>query len=313
MKNFLEKYFNKTEKIIVWCSAWADSMYLVYKILETNFAKNLVVCYFNHNLRTESLEEVKFLENLAKEKWFLIEIWDAKLKEIHEKFYKSISIEELARQKRYEFFNAILNIYQTDKIILAHHLDDKIETFFFNLARWSKISGLINMQEKSWAILRPLLKMEKNEILEYLEKNNLEYKIDKTNFENNFSRNKLRNLIIPKFWEINENYKKNISNFMEYLEEVKNLLDFQVLEFLRKYEKNFFLISDFNSLPFLLQKEVIKYLFFVANWNSTIWLSSANIDEIIKFINWKNNKTKKEIKNLKLFKDNKKIFYENIW
>ena len=309
MEKFLEKYFKKDEKVIVWCSAWPDSMFLVYKILETKFAKNLVICYFNHNLREEALEEERFLEDLAKEKWFQIEIWDAKIKELKEKFYKSISLEELARQKRYEFFNAILNIYNSDKILLAHHLDDKIETFFFNLVRGSKISWLVNMKEKSWVILRPLLNISKKEILEFLEKNNLSYKIDKTNFENDFARNKLRNLIIPKFSEINEKYKQNISNFMDYLDEIKDLLDLEVKNFLEKFDWKYFLIEDFNSLPNLIQKEVIRYIFFISNWNSTIWLTSKNIDEVIKFINWKNNKTKKEIKQMKLSKENKKILY----
>ena len=309
MEKFLEKYFKKDEKVIVWCSAWPDSMFLVYKILETKFAKNLVICYFNHNLREEALEEERFLEDLAKEKWFQIEIWDAKIKELKEKFYKSISLEELARQKRYEFFNAILNIYNSDKILLAHHLDDKIETFFFNLVRGSKISWLVNMKEKSWVILRPLLNISKKEILEFLEKNNLSYKIDKTNFENDFARNKLRNLIIPKFSEINEKYKQNISNFMDYLDEIKDLLDLEVKNFLEKFDWKYFLIEYFNSLPNLIQKEVIRYIFFISNWNSTIWLTSKNIDEVIKFINWKNNKTKKEIKQMKLSKDNKKILY----
>ena len=242
MEKFLEKYFKKDEKVIVWCSAWPDSMFLVYKILETKFAKNLVICYFNHNLREEALEEERFLEDLAKEKWFQIEIWDAKIKELKEKFYKSISLEELARQKRYEFFNAILNIYNSDKILLAHHLDDKIETFFFNLVRGSKISWLVNMKEKSWVILRPLLNISKKEILEFLEKNILPYKIDKTNFENDFARNKLRNLIIPKFSEINEKYKQNISNFMDYLDEIKDLLDLEVKNFLEKFDWKYFLI-----------------------------------------------------------------------
>lgn len=309
MQKFLEKYYKNDEKIIIWCSTWPDSMFLLYKILQTSFAKNLVACYFNHNLRAESKDEEIFLENLWKKMGFKVEIASANIKEIHSKFYKSISIEELCRAKRYEFFNAILHIYKTDKIILAHHLDDKIETFFLNLTRWTKITWLINMQEKSGNILRPLLKIEKNEILEYLEKNNLEYKIDKTNFENDFSRNKLRNIILPNFWELNKNYKKNISNFMDYLEELKKNIDKEVLDFLKKYEKNYFLIDDFNNLSKFLQKEIIRYIFFTTNWNSTIWLNTANIDEIIKFINWKNNKTKKEIKNLKMFKDNKKIIY----
>lgn len=310
MEKFLEKYFKKDEKVIVWCSAWPDSMFLVYKILETKFAKNLVICYFNHNLREEALEEERFLEDLAKEKWFQIEIWDAKIKELKEKFYKSISLEELARQKRYEFFNAILNIYNSDKILLAHHLDDKIETFFFNLVRGSKISWLVNMKEKSWVILRPLLNISKKEILEFLEKNNLSYKIDKTNFENDFARNKLRNLIIPKFSEINEKYKQNISNFMDYLDEIKDLLDLEIKRFLEKSStEKYFLIKEFNELSDFLKKEVIRYIFFISNWNSTIWLTSKNIDEVIKFINWKNNKTKKEIKSMSLRKEKGKIWY----
>jgi len=51
-----------------------------------------------------------------------------------------MGIEEVARSKRYAFFNALCNIYNTNKIVLAHHLDDKIETFFFNLARGSKLT-----------------------------------------------------------------------------------------------------------------------------------------------------------------------------
>jgi tRNA(ile)-lysidine synthase len=84
--------------------------------------------------------------------------------------------------------------------------------------------------------LRPLLNISKKEILEFLEKNNLPYKIDKTNFENDFARNKLRNLIIPKFSEINEKYKQNISNFMDYLDEIKDLLDLEVKNFLEKFD-----------------------------------------------------------------------------
>ncbi len=249
MQKFLEKYYTENEPVILACSAGPDSMYLLYKILETKFAKNLVVCYFNHKLRVEADEEEEFLEKLSKERWFKLEIAEANIKEIKEKFYSSIWVEELARKKRYEFFDAILHIYKTNKILTAHHLDDKIETFFFNLVRGTKITGLVNMKNPSksplergmserqgdynrTAILRPLLKLEKSEILDYLDKNKLEYKIDKTNFLNDFSRNKLRNEIIPQFSEINEKYKKNISNFMDYLEEVKEMIDFEVEKFL---------------------------------------------------------------------------------
>ena len=71
----------------------------------------------------------------------------------------------------------------------------------------------------------------------------------------------------------------------------------------------YFYITDFNSLTSLIQKETIRHIFHNSNWGSTIWLSEANITEIIRFINWKNNKTKKEIKWLKMRKENKIIIF----
>ena len=326
LEKFLETYYKENEPIILACSTWPDSMFLLYKILETKYAKNLVACYFNHKLRPESDKEEQFLEELWKKHWFIVEIADANIKQIRDKFYPSKWLEEVARDKRYAFFNALLNIYtSTNKIITAHHLDDKIETFFFNLVRWTKLTWLINMKKNSWAILRPLLNLEKKEILEYLDKNKLEYKIDESNFDTTITRNNLRHNIIPKFNEINSSYKENINNLSKYLEEVKEYLDKEVKDFLKeqwilifnswKYKINtleinwYFYIKDFISLSSLLQKEIIRHIFYISNNKSTIWLSEANINEIIKFINWKNNKTIKEIKNLKMKKENEIIIF----
>jgi tRNA(Ile)-lysidine synthase len=109
-------------------------MFLLYKILKTEYKKNLVVCYFNHKTRPETEDEENFLENLCKKEKIAFETASTDFEKL-KKLYPSKSFEELAREKRYQFFDAILNIYKSDKILLAHHLDDKIETFFFNLAR----------------------------------------------------------------------------------------------------------------------------------------------------------------------------------
>lgn len=325
LEKFLEKYYWPEDPIILGCSTGPDSMFLLYKILETKYAKNLVACYFNHKLRPEADKEEAFIEKLGEQKWFKVEVASADIQKIRDSLYPNKSIEELAREKRYAFFNAVCNIYQIGKVITAHHLDDKIETFFFNLARGSKLTGLINMTEYSWGIIRPLLDISKSEILNYLDKNNLEYCIDESNVDTKYTRNFVRHEIVPKFERVNENYKENISNMMNYLEEVKNHLDAQVKDFLenqwieifnsKKYKINtleiygYFYISDFNKQSPLLQKEIIRHCFYVSNNNSTIWLSEANISEIIKFINWKNNKTVKEIKNLKMKKENEIIIF----
>jgi len=88
------------------------------------------------------------------------------------------------------------------------------------------------MTEKSGNIIRPLINIEKKEILNYLDKNNLEYKIDESNFDTDITRNKLRHDIIPQFEDINSSYKTNINNLITYLEEVKENIDKQVSDFL---------------------------------------------------------------------------------
>lgn len=316
LQEFLEKYYSPNEKIILACSTGPDSMFLLYELLKTTFKENIVACYFNHKLRPEADEEEIFLENMWKKLGFQVEIASADIKKIRDTLYPSISIEELAREKRYMFFSTICEIYGTKKIITAHHLDDKIETFFFNLARGSKLTGLINMTENYGNILRPLLHLEKSQIIKYLNKNHLEYRIDTTNFDNDITRNHLRNEIIPKFEKVNTKYKQHISNTLTYFEELKNYIDEEVKKFLFPLDKGEmsegqrgFKIPAFNSLSPFLQKEVIAHIFYISNGNSTIGLSEANIAEIIKFINGKNNKTIKEIKGLSMRKDGNKILY----
>jgi len=306
IEKFLLKYYKDDEKIILACSAGPDSMFLLYKILKTKFKKNLVVCYFNHKTRPETDLEEEFLEKLWKKYWFKVEVASCDFEKI-QKLYPSKSFEELAREKRYAFFDAILNIYSSKYILTAHHLDDKLETFIFNLSRGSKLTGLINMTESSWSILRPLLNIEKDNILEYLKDNKLEYKIDNTNFETKYTRNYTRHEIMPKFNRLNKNFKQNISKTLEYFEELKNHIDDEVKLYL--WKNNYFNINDFNKKSAFIQKEIIRYIYYISNWNSTIGLSNANIWEVIKFINWKNNKTIKEIKNLKMRKDWDKINY----
>jgi tRNA(Ile)-lysidine synthase len=88
------------------------------------------------------------------------------------------------------------------------------------------------MTEKSGQILRPLLNLKKSQILEYLKLNNLKYYVDITNNDRDITRNYLRHELIPKFSKINSNYKSNFNNLINYLEEIKDNIDNQVLEFI---------------------------------------------------------------------------------
>ncbi|NUJ97928.1 tRNA lysidine(34) synthetase TilS [Candidatus Gracilibacteria bacterium] len=306
IENFLKKYFSSRDKIILACSTGPDSMYLLYKILETNYKKNLVVCYFDHKLRKESEKEVKFIKDMGKKYDFIVEIQEENIKKI-QKESPSIGIEEIAREKRYEFFKKTREIYGAKYILTAHHLDDKIETFFFNLIRGTKLTGLINMKENNGSVLRPLLEITKTEIISWLEEKNLPYNIDSSNFDIAYTRNYLRHDIIPLFSKINKSYKKNIKNTLCYFEEIKDFIDEEVKKFIA--DEDSFYIDEFFEKPILLQKEIIRYCFYLRNNNSTIGLSEGNIDEIIKFIGGKNDNTKKKIKNLSMKKNKTKIMF----
>lgn len=303
---FLEKYYKKDEKIILACSTGADSMFLLYHLLESPYKKNIVACYFNHHTRVQCQEEEDFLIELWKKEDFTVEIWECDFKKI-KKLYPSKSFEELAREKRYQFFDALCHIYKTNKVLTAHHLDDKIETFLFNMLRGTKLTGLINMQERSWAILRPLLTIEKEDILRYLSENNLIYFEDETNSQNKYTRNYIRNEILQSFDSVHPEYKKNLQNLFSYFEDIKEHFEWEVEKFL--WSNSSFSIEAFFELSPLLQKEVIRIIYYNANNASTIWLSEANIAEVLKFIGGKNNKTMKEIRNMKLFKDGDKIIF----
>jgi tRNA(Ile)-lysidine synthase TilS/MesJ len=125
------------------------------------------------------------------------------------------------------------------------------------------------MTEKGGDILRPLLHLEKSQILTYMDENHLEYTIDKSNFDTTFSRNHLRNTILPEFFSINSQFKKNILHTLEYFEDVKNHIDNEVQVFLDQHD-GYFLICDFHHLSLFLQKEIIRYLYYISNNNSTV-------------------------------------------
>ncbi len=304
--SFLQKYVSSKQKIILACSGGPDSIFLLYQILETPYAKNLVVCYFDHKLRRASKKERLFIQALGEKHSFICEIEECDIKK-EQKGLPSTWTEELARIKRYEFLEKIREKYDAPYILTAHHLDDRLETFFFNLARGSKLTGLINMTEKSGHILRPLLGFEKEEILAFLKKKKISFMVDASNHNTKISRNHLRINTLPQFKKINAQYKKNIANFLEYLWLAKWYIDEEIKDFL--WESNYFPIDVFLEKPIFFQKEVIRYIFYVCNNQSHIGLTEGNIKEVIRFIWGKNNKTKKDIKKMKLYKDGNKLFF----
>ena len=127
--------------------------------------------------------------------------------------------ENSAREKRYEALEKCRIENGYTYIATGHNMNDNVETVIFRLLRGTGLDGLKGIPKKRGHIIRPILGISKEEILEYLKVNNISYRIDYTNLTNDYSRNIIRNKMMPIMKEINEGYLDNISRFITLLNE----------------------------------------------------------------------------------------------
>lgn len=219
-RDFIVKNSIINSKILIAFSGGRDSVALLdlfYKCKE-EFNLKLIAAYVNHNLRgNDSKIESDFVERFVNERDIIIYV-----KNIAPEFWKEKngeSIEMRARKARYDFFNDTARITGADYIATAHHLDDKIETFFINLFRSSGTEILSSIPEKSGNIIRPILNLSRKDIDEYIESAGLKYIDDKTNFEKKYFRNKIRNELIPVLEKIKPDYRKNFRAIFKHFDE----------------------------------------------------------------------------------------------
>ena len=164
-----------------------------------------------------------------------------------------ISIQMAARHLRYEWFEQLRADNQYDKIATAHHLDDQIETFFINLIRGTGLSGLSGIPLKQGHIIRPLMFVFRSEIEEYLQKRRLKYRLDKSNLETRYLRNKIRLTILPEFSKIRKDFHLEITETIARIhhsnEILKDIIDRTREELLIWHgDEQWFSISRLKSL-----------------------------------------------------------------
>lgn len=221
-KNLLDS----SQKYLVSFSGGPDSCFLLEVLKEIIPKNQIFIVYFNHNLRTSADKEEEFIRNLIKEQQLqgFIELFDVKksAKELKE------SAETTARILRKQALINYATKLSINKIITAHHFDDICETFIHRLIRGSK-SNLSPFQpiteyQNNLFFIKPLIYFSKKEILEYLSDNKIDYIIDETNFDNIYTRNSIRNEILPIFSKINHQYKKNFRELFTYLNEQREFI-----------------------------------------------------------------------------------------
>lgn len=318
--NTIKKYdlINENDKIICGVSGGPDSICMldILKDLKEELKFELIVCHVNHLIREEAISDEEYVVNYCK-----VNNIKYYVKRIDVKKYANNNkqgTEEAGRNVRYEFFEKILQKEGANKIAIAHNKNDKIETIIMNMLRGSGISGLKGIEPKREnKYIRPLIETERTSIEEYCEEKNLRPRIDKTNFINDCTRNKIRNVVIP---YIKNEFNPNIINTMDRLssiiEEENRYLEkitIDVFEKLKiKEEKGHLVLKlkEFNKQDTVIKKRLILYAI-----NKTIGnvqnIEKVNINDIIKLCE-KNigNKYLMPNKNIKILVNKNQIFFE---
>ena len=212
----------KHSKFLIALSGGVDSMVLANLFLKNNLSFSIAHC--NFNLRTkESDDDEKFIFDWSTENE--IECYISKFNTTDYCKKNNFGIQEGARNLRYEWFNELKNLHDFDYIVTAHHLDDQIETYLINSMRGSGLNGLIGITEKTESLLRPLLKILKNDILVYAKSNNIDFREDSSNSKNDYFRNMIRNLIIPQFKKFDDNVMLKFQTTINNLNSTKIFAD----------------------------------------------------------------------------------------
>lgn len=211
----------KDGKYLVALSGGADSVTLLWVLHELGY--QIEACHCNFQLRgAESDRDEQFCVQLCEQLGIPLHRihFDTRL---YAEFHKE-SIELAARNLRYRYFAQLKEDVEADGICVAHHQDDTVETVLINLIRGAGIQGLTGISAKNGDILRPLLCVDRKEILAYLEEKGQDYVTDSTNLVDDVVRNKIRLNIIPMLKEINPAASKNIAQAAHHLEEANKMI-----------------------------------------------------------------------------------------
>ncbi|MEE0866409.1 MAG: tRNA lysidine(34) synthetase TilS [Clostridia bacterium] len=314
------KLIENGDKLVLGVSGGPDSISMLdilNKIKLDDHIKldyEIIVAHINHMIRDEAKEDELYVKNFCNE--HSIDFYSKSIDVKNIANTNKIGTEEAGRNVRYEFFNKILEKTHSNKIVIAHNKNDNAETMIMNIIRGSGISGLKGIEPKRGIYIRPLIECERTEIEKYCEENKLNPRIDKTNFENKYTRNKIRNIVIP---YVKKEFNPNIINTLERLsnlvKEQEDYIEKQVLNIynriiMEENEKEIILdLKKFNIEEKVIKSRVILYTI-TRLFGTSQGIEKIHIEDIIKLCS--NNIGNKYLipnKKMKILIKNHKIFF----
>lgn len=255
------KMFSHKDKLLLAISGGADSTCLFYILKKLDYSMELAHC--NFQLRgKESLRDEEFVKSIAKK--YNIKLH---LKRFNtDKYIKkhAVSIQMAARNLRYNYFDKLLKEYSFNKIVIAHHEDDRIETFFINLLRGTGIKGLTSMKARTGNIVRPLLNFSRQNIESYLKEINAVYCKDSSNQDVKYLRNKIRHSLMPVLKDINPDFNKIMTKNISNLDSIEKVINENILKIKQKLifkERETYKVNIKNLLKLNNSEAIIHEIF----------------------------------------------------
>lgn len=323
--NTIKKYnlIENGDRLVLGVSGGPDSICMLNILNDIRNDKNLhmefdiIVAHVNHMIREEAIEDEKFVENFCKK--IDVPFYSKSIDVQKIANNNKIGTEEAGRNARYEFFDEVLKKTNSNKIAIAHNKNDKVETMIMNMLRGSGIAGLKGIEPiKNNKYIRPLIECERFEIEQYCKENNIDARIDRTNFENVYTRNKVRNIIIPYIKkEFNPNIIQTMDRLSELVKEEDEYLENTVKAkykelIIEETEKQFVMdLKGFNKQEKVIKSRLLLYTI-SRLLGSTNGIEKIHIEDVIKLCgNNIGNKYLTPNKNIKILVKNHKIYFIN--
>ncbi len=253
---------------------------LLIKLSQTK--KITIICaHVNHNLRKESQEEAIMVEKYANESNLIFE----KMEINH---YEG-NTENYARTQRYNFFEKLIKKYNATYLLTAHHGDDLTETILMRMVRGSSLKGYSGFQEitdkGNYKIYRPLITKTKDELLNYVKTNNIPYAVDKTNFSEEYTRNRYRLNILPILKKENKSVHLKFLKFSETLKLYDDHINKEANEKLNKvYQNNNLNLKLFENEDELIKRKILYQILNNLYYKNISLITDNHVELILNII-----------------------------
>lgn len=279
----LDKTIKENETLITATSGGPDSMALLSLLIKLSKTKKItIICaHVNHNLRKESQEEAIMVEKYANENNLIFE----KMEINH---YKG-NTENYARTQRYNFFEKLIKKYNATYLLTAHHGDDLTETILMRIVRGSSLKGYSGFQEitdkETYKIYRPLITKTKDELLNYVKTNNIPYAVDKTNFSEEYTRNRYRLNILPILKKENKSVHLKFLKFSETLKLYDDHINKEANEKLNKvYQNNNLNLKLFENEDELIKRKILYQILNNLYYKNISLITDNHVELILNII-----------------------------